>query len=90
VKGSSGSERDLVEVLCQQFTGGIEEHREKSQDRIDSNRTLARELLLHQTARFNLSPFLLIVEIKLKKTKLRGLSPRANYTDRATAACQRS
>jgi hypothetical protein len=22
--------------------------------------------------------------------KLRGLSPRANYTDRATAACQRS
>jgi hypothetical protein len=28
---------------------------------------------------------------KLKtKTKLHGLSPRANYTDRATAACQRS
>jgi hypothetical protein len=25
-----------------------------------------------------------------KKTKLRGLSPRANYTDRATAACRRS
>jgi hypothetical protein len=25
-----------------------------------------------------------------KKTKLHGLSPRANYTDRATAACQRS
>jgi hypothetical protein len=24
------------------------------------------------------------------KTKLHGLSPRANYTDRATAACQRS
>jgi hypothetical protein len=24
------------------------------------------------------------------KTKLRGLSPRANYTDRATAACRRS
>jgi hypothetical protein len=22
------------------------------------------------------------------KTKLRGLSPRANYTDRATAACR--
>jgi hypothetical protein len=28
--------------------------------------------------------------LKLKKTKLHGLSPRANYTDRATAACQRS
>jgi hypothetical protein len=27
---------------------------------------------------------------KLKKTKLHGLSPRANYTDRATAACRRS
>jgi hypothetical protein len=25
-----------------------------------------------------------------KKTKLRGLSPRANYTDRATAVCLRS
>jgi hypothetical protein len=24
------------------------------------------------------------------KTKLHGLSPRANYTDRATAACRRS
>jgi hypothetical protein len=28
--------------------------------------------------------------LKLKKTKLHGLSPRANYTDRATAACRRS
>jgi hypothetical protein len=27
---------------------------------------------------------------KKKKTKLRGLSPRAKYTDRATAACRRS
>jgi hypothetical protein len=27
---------------------------------------------------------------KLKKKKLHGLSPRANYTDRATAACRRS
>jgi hypothetical protein len=25
-----------------------------------------------------------------KKKKLNGLSPRANYTDRATAACRRS
>jgi hypothetical protein len=25
-----------------------------------------------------------------KKTKLRGVSPRANYTDRVTAACRRS
>jgi hypothetical protein len=31
---------------------------------------------------------LIIVCIKPLK-KLRGLSPRANYTDRATAACQR-
>jgi hypothetical protein len=28
-------------------------------------------------------------ELQLK-TKLHGLSPRANYTDRATAACRRS
>jgi CBS-domain-containing membrane protein len=26
----------------------------------------------------------------VKKKKLHGLSPRANYTDRATAACRRS
>jgi hypothetical protein len=25
-----------------------------------------------------------------KKAKLRGMSPRANYTDLATAACRRS
>jgi hypothetical protein len=32
-----------------------------------------------------------IVKLKKKtKTKLHGLSPRANYTNRATAACQRS
>jgi hypothetical protein len=30
------------------------------------------------------------LKIGIKKTKLRGLSPRANYTDRATAACRRS
>jgi hypothetical protein len=28
--------------------------------------------------------------LKLKKTKLRGRSPQANYTDRGTAACRRS
>jgi hypothetical protein len=27
---------------------------------------------------------------KKKKTKLRGFSPQANYTDQATAACRRS
>jgi hypothetical protein len=32
----------------------------------------------------------LIVPMLVKKTKLHGLSPRANYTDRATAACRRS
>jgi hypothetical protein len=29
-------------------------------------------------------------ELKCKKKKLHGLSPRANYTDRATADCRRS
>jgi hypothetical protein len=28
--------------------------------------------------------------IKKKQNKLRGISPQANYTDRATAACLRS
>jgi hypothetical protein len=31
-----------------------------------------------------------VITWKAKKTKLRGLSPQANYTDRATAACRRS
>jgi hypothetical protein len=31
-----------------------------------------------------------VYEGMLKKTKLRGLSPRANYTDRAAAAGRRS
>jgi hypothetical protein len=33
-----------------------------------------------------LVPF--ITKLKDKKRQLRGLSPRANYTDRATADCQ--
>jgi hypothetical protein len=37
-----------------------------------------------------LGRFLLPECFQIKKTKLHGLSPRANYTDRATAACQRS
>jgi hypothetical protein len=37
-----------------------------------------------------LKPLLRHLFIKYKtKTKLHGLSPRANYTDRATAACRR-
>jgi hypothetical protein len=30
------------------------------------------------------------LETKKKKTRLRGLCPRANYTNRTTAACRRS
>jgi hypothetical protein len=30
------------------------------------------------------------IYIKLKLKKLQGLSPRANYTNRATVACRRS
>jgi hypothetical protein len=32
----------------------------------------------------------LVTMVKKLKKKLHGLSPRANYTDRATAACRRS
>jgi hypothetical protein len=31
-----------------------------------------------------------ILSTEITKTKLHGLSQRANYTDRATAACRRS
>jgi hypothetical protein len=34
--------------------------------------------------------FFLILRVEYKKLKLHGLSPRATYTDRATAACRRS
>jgi hypothetical protein len=30
------------------------------------------------------------ISIKKQRNKLRGLSPRANYIDRATAACRKS
>jgi hypothetical protein len=30
------------------------------------------------------------IKFSISKTKLHGLSPEANYTDRATAACRRS
>jgi hypothetical protein len=36
-----------------------------------------------------MSYFLKFLPLSLK-TKLRGFSPQANYTDRATAACRRS
>jgi hypothetical protein len=32
----------------------------------------------------------IVLPLQLKKTKLHGLSPRANYTDRVTATCWRS
>jgi hypothetical protein len=38
----------------------------------------------------NSASLIIIVKTAIKKTKLHGLSPRANYTDRATAACWRS
>jgi putative ribosome biogenesis GTPase RsgA len=38
----------------------------------------------------NVQNMTIILMYKTKKTKLHGLSPRANYADRATAACRRS
>jgi hypothetical protein len=35
------------------------------------------------------SPGVIVLLEELGRQKLRGLSPRANYTDRATAACWR-
>jgi hypothetical protein len=54
----------------------------RSHDRelIRSSKNLLKGFRLH------LSQWMFI----LKKTKLRDLSPRANYTDRATAACWQS
>jgi hypothetical protein len=52
-------------------------------------RGLSRSLfrLLRETS---FSKSSLLYSTKKKKTKLRGLSPQANYTDRATAVCWRS
>jgi hypothetical protein len=43
-----------------------------------------------QKSRQNLHKFRRDALKSNKKTKLHGLSPRANYTDRATASCRRS
>jgi hypothetical protein len=44
--------------------------------------------------RLNEEPLLIVIvngfSKEISKTKLHSLSPRANYTDRATAACRRS
>jgi hypothetical protein len=40
--------------------------------------------------KYSIVNYLLYVLYYIKTTKLHGLSPRANYTDRATAACWRS
>jgi hypothetical protein len=52
------------------------------------------QFLLHKT-RWKTHPIVILREItavhadQKQKLKLRGLSPRANYTDRATGACHR-
>jgi hypothetical protein len=38
---------------------------------------------------FKLIKLFKLFNLALKKTELHGLSPRANYTDRETAACRR-
>jgi hypothetical protein len=56
--------------------------------------TFCFQLIFHveekQSQNFNRSLRNSLSLTKLKKTKLRVLSPHANYTDRATAACRRS
>jgi hypothetical protein len=41
------------------------------------------------TTRFSISAMNHLSAMTMTKKKLHGLSPRANYTDRAIAACQR-
>jgi hypothetical protein len=51
------------------------------------------ELIIIFTSEFGLTailPYQFLYHIIKLKTKFHGLSPRANYTDRATAACRRS
>jgi hypothetical protein len=47
---------------------------------------------VEKTTKRGVSRFVHFAKYKLKKTKtkLHDLSPRANHTDRATAACRRS
>jgi hypothetical protein len=55
------------------------------------NRTELTDTLCGQNAEINdIKINCRYIYHETKKTKLRGLSPRANYTDRATAACRRS
>jgi hypothetical protein len=48
-----------------------------------------RDRLSAEMRALHLKYYLSISYKKKNKKKLRGLSPRANYTDRATAACRR-
>jgi hypothetical protein len=40
--------------------------------------------------RESFKPYIMCFHLILLKKKLRGFSPQANYTDRATAACRQS
>jgi hypothetical protein len=54
----------------------------------DFFRQVGKETLQNYT--YQLQPCLSVPRVTTEKTKLRGRSPQANYTDRATAACRRS
>jgi hypothetical protein len=65
------------------------------QSKIISERERERERGLELPNRMSLRPDLLWLTLNLaliiqSLKKLHGLSPRANYTDRATATCRRS
>jgi hypothetical protein len=53
-------------------------------------RTLEAFVTIYEAARHNIPEDSYIYNTNKQTNKLHGLSPRANYTDRATAACRQS
>jgi hypothetical protein len=85
--------KEAIVILFGHFSGEIQENHEKPQDNLCLGRGSIREPYRLVTFLSNLL-FVVRMEFSEKriknKNKLRGLSPQANYTDRATAACVRS
>ena len=83
--------RDNVLSPSSRQTGGKSEHRQTAQlSHIPEDTLLLRQPQTSRRFVFQGTISLLQTYTQLKLTKLRGLSPQANYTDRAAAAGRRS
>jgi hypothetical protein len=77
-------------IEAKAFRAFIKTHSLFKSERLSANFKLTLHKALNRSIMTYVCPAWNLRQMSPKKNKLRGLSPRANYTDRATAACRRS